>query len=384
MNNAVDAPQASGHAIVNVLRQLHSVKIGGVSTRPDKAKIGSRDLAYILSNLATLIECGVSLPRALYTLAREPSLKKYRFMLDDIHHRLEIGQSFSGALAEYPNTFTELTINQIRVGERSGTIAAMLRRIEETLEQSNQLRSRIMKRLSYPIIVLFAGSAVMAFMLLHIVPSFEKTYTKANITLPLPTKVLIGVGDFAVGYGWIVLLTLVGLTFGYFRLRKIPAFAMWVDKGLLRIPGIGPWCRDIAVLQFMEVLGTMMESGFNVFEALGVSAGSVGNRAVRQSIERLRAAVTRGERLSQQLEKDDALFPPVVSQLVIVGEQTGSMAKSTRFVRERLNKDIERRADVLVGAIEPVLTIGMALAVCGILLAIYLPMFGMVDAVKGG
>ena len=370
--------------LLDAVRRLHNIKIGGVSTRPEKTKVRRRELMYILSNLATLVENGVSLPRAVLTVAREPSLKKYKFLLDHVYHSLESGESFSSAVSHYPATFDDLTVNQIRVGERSGKIAEALRRTVETMEQGSQLRGRILKRLSYPFIVLIAGSAVVAFMLLHIVPTFEKTYTKANIPLPMPTKLLMALGDFSVSYGWMLALGVVALIFGYVRLRQIPAFALFVDTWILRIPGIGPWCRDIAVLQFMEVTGTMMESGFKVVDALAVSVGSVGNQAVRQSIEDLKSAVVRGERLSRQLEKNDDLFPPIVSQLVIIGEQTGNLSKSTRYVREHLRKDIERRADIFVGAIEPVLTIGMALAVCGILLAIYLPMFGMVDAVRAG
>ena len=150
----------------------------------------------------------------------------------------------------------------------------------------------------------------------------------------------------------------------------------------MRTPAIGPWLRDIAVLQFVEVLGAMMESGFKVVDALGVSVDSIGNLAMRQSVEQLRLAVVRGERLSREIDKHGDIFPPIVSQLVIVGEQTGNLAKSTRHVREHLRRDIERRAEVCIGAIEPFLTIGMAMAMCGILLAIYLPMFGMVDAVR--
>ena len=378
--NAKPAP----NPVLSALSQLHNIKIGGVSQKPEKTKIKRRDLTFILSNLATLMENGVSLPRAIHTLAREKSLKNYKFVLDHMHRSLEAGESFSSAVSHYPNTFNDLVVNQIRVGERSGKIAEALRRIVEGMEEGNEMRRKILKRLSYPIIVMVAGSAVVAFMLLYIVPTFEETYTKANIPLPTATKILIGTGSFALNYGWLVVLGLVALVFGYFRLRKIDAFALWVDTMFLKLPGIGPWCRDIAVLQFMEVTGTMMESGFKVVDALSVSVGSVGNHAVRNSIDGLRAAVMRGERLSRQLEKDDELFPPIVSQLVIVGEQTGNLAKSTRYVREHLRKDIERRADLFVGAIEPILTIGMALAVCGILLAIYMPMFGMVDAVKAG
>lgn len=379
------APAKSApHPLLDALRNLHNVKIGGVSSNPAKTKVKRKDLSYILSNLSTLLENGVSLPRALETLAREASLKKYAFMLDSIRRKLEAGESFSSAAAGYPGTFNDLMVNQLRVGERSGAIRDAFARINRQLEQSSELRGKLLKRLSYPLIVVCAGCAVVSFMLVFIVPTFEDAYSKANIPLPGTTRGLILLGSFMVNWGWLVLLSLGGLVFGYTRLRKIPHLARSIDRMLLKTPIVGLWVRDIAVLQFIEVLGTMMESGFKVVDALSVSVQSVGNLAVRESVEELRSAIVRGEKLSREIEKHGNIFPPIVSQLVIVGEQTGNLAKATLHVREHLRRDIERRAELCVGAIEPFLTLGMALAVCGILLAIYMPMFGMVDAVKAG
>lgn len=374
----------TANPLLDVLRSLHSVKFGGVSCNPEKTKVKRKDLAYILSNLSTLLENGVSLPRAMETLSREASMKKYSFMLDTIRRKLEAGESFSSAAAAYPKTFNELMLNQIRVGERSGAIRDAFARITRQLEQASELRGKILKRLSYPIIVVVAGCGVVTFMLLCIVPTFEDAYTKANIPLPASTRALIGLGHFAVHYGWLVIVSLTAIAFGYTRLRKIPHLAHAIDRALLRTPLIGPWMRDVAVLQFIDVLGTMMESGFKVVDALSVSVGSIGNLAVRQSVEELRLAIVRGERLSREIDKHGDIFPPIVCQLVIVGEQTGNLAKSTLHVREHLRRDIERRAEVCIGAIEPFLTLGMAIAVCVILLAIYMPMFGMVDAVQAG
>ena len=369
---------------LDVLRQLHNVKIGGVNKNPSKTKLRRKDLEFILSNLSTLVENGVSLPRALDTLARERAMKQYAFLLDTLRRNVEAGESFSSALAAYPATFDDLMVNQIRVGERSGKVAEALARITSQLEQGDELRSKIMKRLSYPMIVMGAGGCVVAFMLLYIVPTFKETYEKANITLPTPTRLLMALGDFAVHWGWAVPLVLGGLVWFYLRLRKNPAIASWMDRVVVKTPVLGNWVRDIAVLQLMQVLGVMLESGFKVVDALGVSVGSIGNRAVRGSVEDLQAAVLRGERLSRQIERHGDLFPPIVRQLVIVGEQTGNLPKATRHVAAHLRKDIERKADILIGAMEPVLTLGLALLVCGILLAIYLPMFSMVDAVRGG
>lgn len=371
------APGAGG--IGGVLSKLHDIKLGGGGSRMKR-----RDLIAILSNLSTLVDNGVSLPKSLATLAREKSLKKHAPLLDALRRRIESGQPFSSALAAFPEVFDDLMVNQIRIGERSGSMASTIARMVKQLEQSSDLWSKILKRLSYPIIVVVAGALVSTFMLLYIVPVFEETYNKAKIPLPLPTALLIEAGHWVVDYGWMAPVGLVLLIVAYRRVRKSDDLAYRMDRSLLRTPLVGVWLRDMAVLQFVDVLSIMLESGFKLVDALAVCSGSIGNRAVRRSVDDLRSAVIRGERLSRELSRHEELYPPVVSQLVIVGESTGNLSKATCHVRDHLRREVERKADTFVSAIEPVLTIGMAAGIGGILLAIYMPMFGMADAVDTG
>ncbi len=343
--------------------------------------IKQTDLAFILRNLATLIDNGVSLPKALLAIGREKTLAKYAHILDAIRQRVETGESFSGALAQFPDTFHTLMVNQIRVGERAGTLAETLAHVTEQQEKMNALRSLVVKKLAYPLVLMILGSGVVAFMLIFVVPVFEETYADAGVPLPFVTQLMIGIGKFASQYYWIVLL--VGATglLAIKQLRAIPQAAYTMDCWLLRVPMLGHWLRDLAVLQLMDVLGNLMEAGFMLAEALGACADSIGNRVVRQAVKGLEQAVMRGERFSRELENNGDLFPPVVSQLVIVGEQTGNMPKVTRHIRDHLQREIERKTSLMVGTIEPVLTISLAAAISVILLAIYLPMFDMISAV---
>ncbi len=367
-----------------LLRKLHSIKIGGPSQDPAKLKVGRKDLAFILSTLATLVENGLSLTRSLDTLARERALKKHTAMLTKLRQSIEVGHSFSKSLADYPATFTSLMVAQIQAGERSGTVGKTLRRIANNLESSNDLRSKIVKRLTYPAIVLAAGGGGVAFLLMVIVPVFQGIYENSNIPLPVPTQVLMLFGDVMSGYGWIGLIVGVGGFYGFRHLRRNTQYGPKIDAGMLRLPVLGEWFRDMAVLEFMEVMGTMLESGFKLVDALEVSGPAASNRAIRHGVDRLQHAIVRGEKLSRELERNAELFPPIVGQLVIVGEETGNLPESTRHVREHLQREIQRKTDLFVGAIEPVLTVGMALLIGGMLIAIYLPMFGMMDTLKPG
>jgi type IV pilus assembly protein PilC len=166
------------------------------------------------------------------------------------------------------------------------------------------------------------------------------------------------------------------------QIRKRPELAQKMDGAILNLPVLGGWLRDVAVLQLMEVLGSLMEAGYTLAEALGESAQAVGNRVIRQSARDLQSAIRRGERFSREIERHGETFPPIVSQLVIIGEQTGTLTKATSHIRDHLQREVERKTNVFVGTIEPVLTISLAAAIGCILLAIYLPMFDMVNTIK--
>ena len=347
-----------------------------------QVKLKDRDLVFILRNLSTLTSSGVPLPKALSTLAEEKALEKHRDMLHLIRRKLENGETFSAALAHFGDTFDTVMVNQIKVGERSGTLGDTLVTIARHCEDGHRLRSEIIRKLAYPIMLVVMGSGVIMFLLTYVIPVFKKTYDDAHVVLPFITRLLIAVGFFAKGYGAIIVGLLAATFFVIRQLRKRPDFAFKMDAAILRAPMIGPWLRDVAVLQLMEVLGSLMEAGYNLAEALGEAAQAVSNRAIRQAVRDLQNAIRRGEKFSRELEHHGETFPPIVSQLVIVGEQTGTLTRATTHIRDHLQREIERKTNIFVGTIEPTLTIGLAGAIAAILLAIYLPMFDMVNTVK--
>jgi len=347
-----------------------------------RSKLKDRDLVFILRNLSTLTESGVPLPKALSTLAEEKALEKHRDMLHVIRRQLENGEAFSTALARFGDTFNTVMVNQIKVGEHAGTLSETLVTIARHCEDGHRLKSEIIRKLAYPILLVVMGSAVIAFLLTYVVPVFKKTYDDAHVALPFITKVLIAVGAFAKGYGLIIVGLLAVSVLALKQLRKRPDFACKMDAQILRAPIFGHWLRDVAVLQLMEVLGSLMEAGYNLAEALGEAGQAVSNRAIRQSVRDLQNAIRRGEKFSRELERHGETFPPIVSQLVIVGEQTGTLTRATSHIRDHLQREIERKTNIFVGTIEPTLTIGLAGAIAAILLAIYLPMFDMVNTIK--
>jgi type IV pilus assembly protein PilC len=351
----------------------------GVTSRRTVPRLA---LTFILRNLATLVENGVPLPQALATLARERSIRKHAGVLDAVRKSIESGEPFSAALRQFPNTFDDLVIHQIRVAERAGTLAATLHRLTDQLEKGSQLRAQILKKLAYPMVLMVAGCAAVTFMLMFVIPVFQETYAESKIPLPAITQAMIAASEIISSYAWLAPLGLAAGVLVWKQLRANAALALVIDRAVLRVPLVGNWLRDLAVLQFMDVLGNLLDSGFTVHEALGASSGSVGNLAVRHSIQELQQAIACGERFSRELDKQGTLFPPVASQLVMIGEKTGKLSKSVSHVREHLHREIERTTSAIVGVIEPVLTISLAVAIGVILLAVYLPMFDMIGAMN--
>jgi type IV pilus assembly protein PilC len=364
------------------MQVLQSIKIGGAGAQ--KTKVKSRDLIFILRNIATLIENGLSLPAALQTIAKERTLQQYQTMLSTICRTVENGDLFSDALKCHQETFGELLIAQIKIGERSGTLPMTLDRIVQQLEHASNLKATIIKKLSYPTLLCVAGSGAITFMLLFVIPTFEKTYKDSGAKLPAITQFLIDVSRFGTSYGWMIGLALVTTIVALVAARRNEASRLWLDRYALRLPLLGETLRNMAVLQFMEVLGNLIEAGFTVADALRSCAKAVSNQAVRARVEKLHAAVIRGERFSSNMEANSDIFPPIVNQLIIVGEKTGTLPKATQNVRAHLKREIERTLGIMVGAIEPILTLSLAAAIGCILLAIYLPMFDMIGAMGGG
>lgn len=353
-------------------------------TKPRKAAdhLKPHELTFILGNLSTLVGNGVPLPKALATLAKEDTLAKHRDVLEALRRKVESGLPFSTAVSQFPHIADKLTINQIRLGERSGTLPETLKNLSSSRNKTAELRKDVIKKLSYPGLLVVVGSGLITFLLIYVVPVFEETYDDAGVPLPFITQLLITVGSFAKQYGWMIAGAVVLFSVSIKQLRKRDEFALRMDRFLLTLPLVGSWLRDMAVLQLMEVLQNLMEAGYTLAEALRETADSVGNRFVRKGVRQLQSAVQRGEKFSRELERHEDMFPPIVNQLVIVGESTGQLTRATNDICDYLRNEIERKTGMMVGALEPILTIALASAIAVVLLAIYLPMFDMVGTVS--
>jgi type IV pilus assembly protein PilC len=368
-------------SIGGVLRKLHSIEFGGPK-HGDSTRIKPAALSDLLRLLLMLIENGLTLPKALKSLAADRSTKKYSQLLTQLRSTIENGGLLSKAMEHYPRTFTPMQVQQIRMGECSGMLEQSLTRVCEQLERSVAIRKRIIKKVSYPALITLAGAGLMVFMCVVVVPEFETVYSGSGVELPVVTQVVTGVSRLLLTWGWAFIPGVLIAAICWMAARSQPTMARQMDSFFLRLPLVGPWLRDVAVLQFAEAISSMVESGYKPVDAVKVAAECVRNREVKAAVESVQRGVERGEKLSFELEKHERFFSATLCQLVGVGEQSGDFAKAMRGTCAHLRERLETRIDTTVGLLEPTLTIGLAILIGGIVLSIYTPMFHMFEVLE--
>lgn len=358
----------------SLLDRLRSIEI---AYSPGQ-KVKHKDLVRILHNISTLICNGVSISQALDTVQADSTFAKYRSLLRCMAEIVKGGGKLSSAMKKFPETFPSLMVHQVQVGERSGALQTTLLRIVDQLENSSKIRTFIVKKLTYPSLLVVAGTGSVIFMMTCVIPTFQEMYEDSGAVLPLVTQVLLAISEFTqsnflLGIG-ICLALIAGTTF----VLRTPKTRVHFDEYVLRVPWVGTWLRNLALLQFIDTLSNLLDSGFTLADALPAASRSVGNRFLKKNMLDLHVALRGGEKFSTAMERKKDLFPPVVKQLVTVGEKTGRLTEVTLEIRKHLREDVEKKTTAMLATIEPVLTACLAIAIGGILLAIYLPMFDMI------
>ncbi|EMI16916.1 general secretion pathway protein F, partial [Rhodopirellula maiorica SM1] len=308
LNSRSPSVASAGGGVMGLLRKLHSIEVGGKKKGGDATRIPPVPLADLLRLLLMLLENGLSLPKALASLAADRSSARYRSVLVRLRMTIEAGGLLSDAMQRYPRTFTPMQIQQIRIGEKSGSLEKAMRRVCEQLERSVALRKRIIKKVSYPVLITVAGAGLMIFMCVVVVPEFETVYSSSGVDLPVVTQVVTGMSRQVIHNGWLVVPFCITLVALLSLIRSRPKLSRMADAGLLKLPLVGPWLRDVAVLQFVEGMSSMVECGYTPVDAVGVAVECVGNREIRASVDQVRRSVLRGERLSKQMGNHDQFF----------------------------------------------------------------------------
>jgi type IV pilus assembly protein PilC len=344
-------------------------------------KSNLRDLVVFSRQLATMINAGLSILRALSILSEQTESKSLAKVIADMKVDIEQGLSFSQAVARQSKTFPPIYLAMVRAGETGGVLDEVMERLASTLEKQMELRGKIKSAMTYPIVVAGIVVLIVTAMLLFVVPMFEGMYKDLGGQLPLPTRILISASNFVTKTWWLIGLLIIGGVFFFRRWVAKPEGRLTFDRFKLRLPIFGPLMRKTALARFARTLASLVRSGVPIMESLDIVGETAGNAVVSTALVETRERVRLGESVSAALTNDD-VFPPMVVQMIAVGEETGALDHLLEKIADFYDGEVQSTVDSLTSLIEPGLMVFMGISVGGMVIALYLPMFQLINLVK--
>jgi len=349
--------------------------------RGARQKMGTRENLLFTTELSDLLASGMTLGNALNSLANRKTGRAGDRIVASLRDEIVQGASLSNALTQHPRTFSGLYVNMIRAGEASGSLAEVLRRLVVHFERVQELREKVVMALVYPVIVLVLGLATMTFSMVYVVPKFKVIFDQLGETLPLPTRLLINSSAWLVRYGWLAAIAIVA---GVVLLRR----AVKMKKGrrvwhrcLLTVPLIRGIVAAGIYANFARTLGTLLANGVPVLQALGIVEQTVGNEIIGQEIHRARDRVTDGTTISGPLAAGK-VFPPIMTDMLAVGEQTGDMSGALQHIAVRYESELDRNIKIFTTALEPMLIVLVAVLVGFVAISILMAVFNLTNGLN--
>ena len=346
-----------------------------------KKKVKLKEVAIFSRQFATMINSGLPILRALAILAEQTSNKSLAEALVASRNDVEQGASLSQALAKHPKIFNDLYISMVKSGETGGSLDDTLLRLSAMLEREVHLRGKIKSAMTYPVAVVGLVSLIMAAMLLFVVPQFQTIYGQLGGTLPLPTRMLLMVSNVFKNWWYIVVLLLIAARFALKRYKKTEHGREVVDAIKLRIPVFGNLFLKTALSRFASTLAMLMSSGVPILQALDIVIDTVNNRVMGKAVEEVQDSVRQGDSIAKPLSKSP-VFPPMVVQMIAVGEETGQVDTMLEKVAQFYDQEVEATVDSLTSLIEPILIAFIGGCVGAAVIALYMPMFQVINLIK--
>jgi type IV pilus assembly protein PilC len=365
--------------------KIEEVKDKGLNTEinlPGSNRVTLKDLAIFSRQFATMISSGLALIRALSILHEQTENKKLAETIDEIRGRVEAGTSLSQALAEHDKIFPKLYVAMVRAGESAGMLDEVLLRVSAMYEADVKLRSKIKSAMTYPVIVLIMAILLSTVMLIFIVPTFEAMFIDLGGELPMLTQMLVSASEFVTS--WLGLITYIvvptALWFSYKRIRATEKGRYTLDVMKLRLPVFGPLFHKIALTRFARNLSTLLAAGVPILQALEITADTVNNGPIANAVKDVQESVRQGESMNRPLSQHE-VFPPMVVQMIAVGEETGNVDGMLSKISDFYDTEIESTTESLTALMEPLMIGVIGGIVGGMVIALYMPMFKIFDMI---
>jgi type IV pilus assembly protein PilC len=367
-------------------QRLNVVKIdeakSAANTQKKKGgKITMRDIVIFTRQFSTMINAGLPLVQALDILAKQSENKALKDVTLAVVFDVESGHTVADALRKHPKAFTDLYVNMVAAGEAGGILDTILMRLATFMEKNDALVRKVKGAMIYPGVIMSVAAIAIVVLLIFVIPVFEKMFASVGLALPLPTRVVIGMSKFLTSYWWAVLAGLYGS--GMF-LKKYYASndgKLVIDRLMLKAPILGDVLRKSAVSRFTRTLGTLIGSGVSILDGLEITAKTSGNRVIQDAIMESRASIAGGETIAAPLQKSQ-VFPPMVISMIAVGEQTGGLDEMLSKIADFYDEEVDAAVSGLLSLMEPVMIVFLGVVVGGMVVAMYLPIFDMINAVQ--
>ncbi len=383
---------ADNTAIARQLLTRKGVKIKTIKPKPKdlseyitflRPKVKERELVIFTRQFATMIDAGLPVVQSLDILYGQQDNPTFKKVIKDTKKDVEEGATLSEAMKKHPKVFDNLFVSLVTAGEMGGILDVILNRLANYIEKVASLKKRVKKAMTYPGIVVGIGLLVVAVILVYVIPVFAGLFKDAGASLPGPTLFVLQISEFAQSYfHWIILFVIL-LVWAVRQIRKTARGRDMTDRLLLRMPVFGMLIRKVAVARFSRTLGTMMGSGIPILEAFDTVANTAGNTVIERAIREARAAIAEGRPVAEPLDETD-VFPPMVVQMIAVGEATGALDEMLAKIADFYDEEVDVAVDSLTALLEPMLIVFLGVTVGGLLVAMYLPIFQLADVVSRG
>lgn len=352
----------------------------GLSIGFGKGGVGTKDLALFTRQFATMINAGLPLVQCLDILAKQAEKDFFRKTITQIMRDVESGSTLADALAKHPAVFSSLYVNMVEAGEAGGVLDIILGRLATYLEKMAALKRKVKGAMTYPAVICVVTVAASAFMLIFIIPTFAKLYADFGGDLPSLTKFVMGLSSLLRSKWYLLLGIMVGGFFGFKKYYSTSKGHDTIDRLMLELPIIGPVLLKSAIARFTRTLGTLISSGVPILEGLDITANAAGNVVIKQAVLKTRSSISSGQTIAGPL-RESGVFPPMVVQMIAVGEETGALDEMLSKVADFYDEEVDAAVESLASVLEPLMIVVMGGVVGVMLVSMYLPIFKLVTVI---
>jgi len=343
-------------------------------------KIKGTDVILLARQFSTMIDAGLPIIQCLDILYTQQANTTFRKMLKNIKESVEGGATLAEALKKFPKQFDDLFVNMIAAGEAGGILDAILRRLAAYMEKAAKLKAKVKGAMTYPIVTLFIAVLVLAVILIFVIPVFEEMFADFGRELPMATKVVVAMSDMVKSKVVYIIIAIVIFVFAYKKFSSTDKGRAVIDDLVLKFPVFGDLLRKVAVSKFTRTMGTMLASGVAILEALDIVAKTAGNKTIEKAIYDVRSGISEGRTMADPLQ-EAGVFPPMVCQMISVGESTGALDAMLEKIADFYDEEVDQAVENLTSLIEPFMLVFLGVTIGGLVVAMYLPIFKMAGAI---